>query len=667
MVATMRILGWKAEGLRCPDHEIDCSNAQGDPLGITLIQMPNGTGKTTTLSLLRAALSGSAAKGTWDRARIKEFQKKDSDEPGGTFELRLALNGKRVTIIMEFDFEYGRVYYKTTRGHGQVEGFDPPIEFKRFMNEDFVHFYVFDGELADNLLDKDHTDAEKAVESLFQVHLLRRMGSKISDYWDDRTSGVTAKDQTGYTRRKNRLDKWRARRTELETQKAAYESDLKGVLKDLERQRERYDKEIQKEKDRSQRMEKAKATVSQLKNNVHESAQAVLDAMRDPQAMCSVFADAMYDLKSGLDRVKLPESAAREFFEELAEEDECICGRPIDAEIKGVIRQRAHHYLGSDDVSLLNSMKTAIADAVGVSRTEPANALSKDLGTLSGLMAEERKAQNELDELMHEAENSDPEVMKAREDIERLEASEKTLKEDLKKFEGKDEKVRFDRIGNVDPDRITSVETIREGIEILEVQVAEVTDTLTLRQKRDKLKRIVHKAHAKARESITNEIRTDANQRIEALMPHNSIRIDAIDHCLVLRGQSSGSAGENLSIGYAFLATLFNRADEHQLPFVVDSPANPIDYDIRPKIGQLAPALTDQFIAFVISSEREKFLPSLQKASNKEIKYVTLFRKGAGRHEAKALENPACVTTGDGFKIVDEKFFSEFQLDSEEE
>jgi hypothetical protein len=177
---------------------------------------------------------------------------------------------------------------------------------------------------------------------------------------------------------------------------------------------------------------------------------------------------------------------------------------------------------------------------------------------------------------------------------------------------------------------------------------------------------IIQKAHLLARQSIAVEIRNDANQRIETLMPYNNVRIEEIDGCLVLRGQSGGSAGENLSVGYAFLSTLFSRADQHQLPFVVDSPANPIDYEIRPKIGELAPKLAGQFIAFVISSEREKFLPSLKKASNGNIQYITLFRQGATHLESRARANRFCVVTADGFRVEDEQFFNEFQLDAEE-
>ena len=112
---------------------------------------------------------------------------------------------------MEFDFQSGRVNYKTTWGTGQTDGFKPPLELRRFMKDDFVNFYVFDGELAGHLLDEKHTDAEQAVETLFQVHLLSRMKEEVSGYWDRKTRSTTAKDKTGLTRRSNLLQQWKSR------------------------------------------------------------------------------------------------------------------------------------------------------------------------------------------------------------------------------------------------------------------------------------------------------------------------------------------------------------------------------------------------------------------------------------------------------------------------
>ncbi len=667
MSSIMHILGWRARGLRCPDHEVDCSNTQEAPLPIILVQMPNGTGKTTTLSLLRAALSGSADKHAWPRSRVLTYQKRDNPDSEGLFELRLLLNDQRVTIILEFDFDTGRIYYKTTRGHGQVDGFDPPMEFLRFMNEDFVKFFVFDGELADNILSREHTDAQQAVESLFQVHLLPRMQSKISTYWDEQTRDVTAKDQAGYTRRTNRLREWRSRLTELQQQRDACQEDLDGVLQQLRIQKERYNSEIKKEEERAGDIRSAERTADDAEDQVKEATQGVLDGIRDPHAVSPGFAESMYGLKMGLDRVKLPESAAREFFEELSEEDLCVCGRPIDEDIKAAIKIRARQYLGSDDVSLLNAMKTSIEESVGDSRTNAAEALTQGIDALDALVRQELTARNELDRLRQEAERSNPEVMRAKEEIDRLSGRLTSLRDQLTTFDATDEKVNLDRIGNLDPNRVSSIATVKEVVSVLEDQVAEITGTLALRKKRDLLNRVVQQAYATARQEIANEIKDDANDRIAELMPDNSIRIDEIDRSVSLSGQTTGSAGENLSVGYAFLATLFNRSGEHELPFVVDSPANPIDYDIRPKIGELAPSLTHQFIAFVISSERERFLPALRSAANGQIKYITLFRKNVVRHAQRALAAPGRFETDDGLLVVDEDFFNDFQLDAEED
>ena len=666
MPTTLRILGWKAEGLRCPDHEVDCRDKHGQPFGVSLIQMPNGTGKTTTLSLLRAALSGAAENGRWSPKQVRDLRKRDDIDTGSLFELRLAVNEKPLTIIMEFDFQSGRVNYKTTWGTGQADGFKPPLELRRFMKDDFVNFYVFDGELAGNLLDDKHTDAQQAVDTLFQVHLLNCMKEEVSRYWDRATRSTTAKDKTGLTRRRNLLQQWTFRLDTLKTNKRKLENTLADIDQELASQEDKYGRLISKERNREGRLKEAEEAVKNLERTVEDSALSVLDDMRNPHALSQKFAAAMTDLKSGLDRVKLPETAAREFFEELSRESECVCGRPVDETIRLVIRERAKQYLGSDDVSLLNAMKLDVSTAVGESPKQAGQELSGKMATLSDLVKDRQNARNERDALKHEAEQSNPEVKNAGDEIRRLKKTRETVQDMLEKFDGKDRNIDLSRISTVSCDNVHSISTVEEVIELLERQLAEVTDTLTLREKRNILIRIVSNAYEKAQRDIASEVRDQANARIEDMMPHNNIRIDAIDRCLVLRDQSGGSAGETLSVGYAFLSTLFNRDGQHQLPFIVDSPANPIDYDIRPRIAEIMPNLTGQFIAFMISSEREKFLPSLKRAAGTEIQYITLFRKGARHLEEKALASPSRVETRDGFHITDEKFFENFQLDNED-
>ena len=668
MVTTMRILGWKTEGLRCPDHEIDCRGTTGKPARTLLVQMPNGTGKTTTLTLLRAALAGLAETPLdrdWNSNRVRELRKQNSDREDGYFELRLAHNEKLITIVMEFDFETGRVYYKTTKDAGQEEGFDPPRDLRRFMQQTFVDYYVFDGELAENLLSPEETHAEIAVESLFQLNLLKNMKQKISDYWTEKTSKVTAKDKKGYTRRKNLLDRWNVRLVGLLNEQQELDAERSRIKANLAKLRARYETKIAAQESLAEKVKSSRSQLDRRMDKVDDVTTALLDRMREPHALSSAFGSVMSELKSGLDRLKLPEGVAREFFQELAEDEECVCGRSIDADIRMVIRQRASRYLASENVTLLNVVKSAVSEAVGDAPDRAPRQLSHEIEHLSEYVEAEFDAKNDYDQLRLEAETSDPTLQSTKDRINKLERRRRDLEVALERFTGRDSGVDLDRLGSVDLSRIFAIDTIIEGIKILEGRLAEVANTRKLRKKRDILTKLIDNAFHTARQAITSDIRDEANQRIKSLMPNNNIRIHRIDGCLHLRSQSKGSVGENLSIAYAFLSTLFHRADQHQLPFIVDSPANSIDLETRPNIAALVPKLTGQFIAFVISSEREGFVPNLKKHSDDDIKFITVFRRGTD-YDGPAIANPLCRQTKDGISVSGEDFFNEFQTDNGE-
>ena len=408
MAVVMRILGWKAQGLRCPDHEISCADSNGSPYPVSLIQMPNGTGKTTTLALLRAALSGSANDPGWSRHAIFELRKRSSDQPEGFFEVRLLLNDRRATIVMVFDFQNGRVSYKTTHGPGQREGFRPPSVFRRFMNENFVNFYVFDGELAQHLLDREHTDAQVVVESLFQMNAFDLMARKVGEYWDSKTQSASATEERGLSRRRNRLIVLRMRLAKLKRKQRELQEERVEISGQLRRREDAYNEEIKREDARYQSLNEAETKVDHLKGRVREEALDVLERMRDPHALSSCFAESLLALKDGLDKVRLPESAAREFFEDLALEAECVCGRAIDGEIAEAIRARAAQYLGTEEVSLLNSMKTAIKDFVGDTPDEGEKDLNRRIAILSSAVTEERDACNDLDAATRSATSPSP-------------------------------------------------------------------------------------------------------------------------------------------------------------------------------------------------------------------------------------------------------------------
>lgn len=652
MAANVKILGWQAKGLRCPDHTINLDNYEQTPHNISLIQMPNGTGKTTTLSLLRAALSGTI----WTESKVKEFAKRGNQDGTGEFIVTLVLNDKRFTVLIEFDFEKGSMVYKTTSPHGQREGFNIPVEFRSFMKPEFVNFFVFDGELAENLLDPTKTDAEAVVETLFQIDLLKKMGEKTQYYWDIKTSNASATEIKGYSRRKRLVDSLREKLKTLTNVRIKLLDEKVTLTNEISSLGIEYENEIGKNVKLNEQFQNAHKAHSEAKNRLKDFTRGVLDLMVSPQALHENFRQDMLQLKEGLDRVKLPESAAKEFFVELAEEERCICGRPITEEVKKTILSRANKYLATDEVSLLNSMKSAVNEAVNGKGSVTTSTLQVALEELKELKRIADTTKSDLDFIETEINDLDPEAAEVKEKLEikkeRLEEIEGTLA----KLNGND--------GRKDANS-RSIVVIEKLLQKAEKDLEEITNTLNLRIKRDILKQIFYKAYRKSQREISSAICNESNNRIQQLMPNNSIRIDEIDRCLVLEEQSGGSAGEQLSIAYSFLSTLFSRSDQN-LPFIVDSPAGPIDLEIRPHIGRLVPKLTKQFVAFTISSEREGFVNALEENSQQPIQYLTIFRKGNADDYNLFSGDNVIEDTMDGYVVSGKEFFNTFQVEVEE-
>ena len=219
---------------------------------------------------------------------------------------------------------------------------------------------------------------------------------------------------------------------------------------------------------------------------------------------------------------------------------------------------------------------------------------------LQKITDEEGRLRTILDAIKNKAVASDPTLEKVDREIKEFKQSVNEIEDQLSQFES--------TVDNL-PDKDTwGISVLEHRLKKAKDQLAEVTDTLAIKAKGDLIRKILDHAHQSSKRGISEDLCKEANGRIEQLMPYNRIRIREIKQSLILDGQEGGSVGETLSIGYAFLSTLFNRT-EHRLPFVVDSPAGPIDLEVRANVAQLVPKLSNQFIAFVISAERPGFLP----------------------------------------------------------
>lgn len=658
MAAKIQMIGWNSKGLRCPDYSLSFENEGGKTHPVSLIQMPNGTGKTTTLELLRAALSGTAEKQKWDADKVRSFKKKKNPQSNGEFQVIFLSNGNRVTITLVFDFDEGTVKYTTTVGKGKRAGFHPPRECMDFLNPDFINFFVFDGELAQQLLDPNHTNAERVIKCLYGLRHFDAMIALVDDYWNKTVKAATAKDTKGLTQRQNKVKYLKDRIDKLVIDQAEKLKKLEKRKNELESLSKKYEAKIRENDHYSDEYNDKKAIYENSIKELESITQQLLKEVRSPHVLSSVFGNDIISLKNNLDKVKLPESTAKEFFEELANEEFCVCGRLLDDEHRTIIKERATNYLGTDEMALLNNLKSEIAAQVGTDPEVHANEFSEKISKYKLAIQERIKAKTDLDAVEEALTNGNTELQDAKSKIEELRTACQELTDELKKYKDKDE--------SQGDDNTFGIEVLRKRFEIAEQKLAEITKTVEVKKKTVALKKILKDALQTSQSQIAENIKDESNSRIKKILPNNDILISKIDKALHLEGQDAGSVGETLSVAYSFLGTLFN-STERQLPFIVDSPANAIDVKVRTEVSQIIPKLTDQFIAFTISSEREGFIAPMDKTCTGKVQYTTLFRKGDQALEEESKKYGKALYTADGVCLESKEFFVKFQKESEME
>lgn len=654
----IELAGWSSEGLRCPDVEIKLMT-DDRIASVSLIQMPNGTGKTTTLTMIRAAMSGEAQK--WLPAKIKSLRRPGESHSEGKFILNLRVDGQPLTFELMLDFEAGKAEYRTTSvGSGGIKpGWEPPPEVKKFLDSRFVQLFVFDGEFADKLLDSNESEAAKAIDALFQLYLLQDIQQIAEDAWEAATKNRTAKAEKGLSQRRNKVDTLRKRIEQVVKARSEAFTELEILNPEIDALEQKISEQIGTEQSLREDFEAKKREEINARNQVEISASEVMVRIRQPHLLHEAFAQSLSELKLQLDRLRLPASTSSQFFSELLEEEECICGRPLDSHSREVISKRRELYLAEDTSGILNALKQDIDVQVRQGGNETAADLTQKLEQLEQAVLASTLAETAVRALEQELiDKGDDELKEWTEDRGRKLTRKQQLESLLKEI---------DRGANYDDNEKTScLAALTRQLKEAEKDLAEITGTLELREKTNVLQAIAKQALEKAQANLRIAIADECNKRLEKVLSRDPIRIGKIDRSLKLRNQEGASVGQTLSVGYTFLTTLLSRG-QHQFPLIVDSPANPLSMEVRREIAKLIPDLCKQFVAFTISSERAGFTDVIHSSSGNATKFMTLFRRTAGTEELElSLPTEGVTKTPNAVLVEGKEYFDQFDLDEAE-
>jgi len=657
----IELMGWASTGLRCPDVTVDFRTNDGasGPAHVTLIQMPNGTGKTTTLSLIRAAMTGEAEQ--WSPKEVSDFQKPGEDIAEGKFTLNLLIDGRPLSFELSLDYETGKARYRTTSpGSGGVSmGWNPPPSARRFLDERFTRLFIFDGEFADRLLDPRESEATKAIDALCQLYLLGDLKEKAEAAWHRATKNKTGVTAMALTQRRNRVAKLTKTVRKVASAAEAARKKRESLELEIGELREKIEKQIGSQNSLSEELERARNELRKCEGLVQDLAALAMRRIRQPHLLDEAFGDSLLQLKGQLDRLKLPASTSSQFFEELLEERECVCGRPLDDTTRKVIKERASLYLAEETSGVLNSLKQDIALYHAKEDRLTPDDLTATISQLAERIADRQRAAAAERALTEQLVDQGGEAVKnMQRALEKKTQESQDLHELLEEIERKPLPS--------DDETTHCLQSVRKQLREAESKLAEITGTIDLHERTKVLQGIIELALEKSRADLHAILVKECNARLEKVLSRAPLQIESIGSCLTLRGQAGASVGQTLSVGYTFLTSLLNRG-HHQFPLVVDSPANPLSIEVRREVGKIVPDLCQQFVAFTISSERAGFVGALAENA-KSIKYLTMFRKTPGTEQlVRNLPYSGVQHTSSCVLVEGKEYFDGFDVEIEAE
>lgn len=650
------INGWESVGLRCPDVKVSLLK-NSKPSRVALIQMPNGTGKTTTLKLIRASLTGAAQ--NWSRNEILELRSlKNPDTQTGKFILELSVDEKQLVIETIIDFIELKVRYRTSSVllGGVEDGWRPPPNIKRFLEEKFVSLFIFDGEFAADLLDSRKTKATEAIETLSQLDLFDEVVNEVNFFWSKQKREASGISKPFLTQLKEKEDSLSKRLFELSNARDTAQNNLISFNNRLAEIDALLEEKIGQNEAIRQEKDRLTKEASDAEAKLSFSLDKYMQDLRCPHKLFEGFVKHLNIFKVSLDQAKLPDTSSRQFFIDLCEEEKCICGRVIGPDEQKHIKEHAEHYLSGDISGVLNAIKNDINIYTNKNSYQP---LSESRSILSDAQSTFHDASTGLSNYMLKIKDLQDEG------YEEL-SEEKSEKEAAKKEVENFLSMMSSPYKSSDDEKSYSINSIQKQLEDTQQRIAEVTNTVELRDRINLLCKISANAKNIAKKKLHEQLIDECNQRLSKVLVNSPLQIEDIDNHIKLKGQAGGSVGQTLAVAYVFLTAALHRGS-HQFPLVVDSPAGSLEQLVRKEVGKVIPELCEQFISFIIDTEKIGFVPALESVSDESICYSTVFR--LNETSKKLIENipkENIQMNGDSVLVTGKDFFVQFTLDKEE-
>lgn len=616
------------------DLRKDCSE---ETYEMSLIMMPNGTGKTTSLDLIRLLLNQQGEKVS--ATEVLSYKPVIGNAKDGLFGVKILIDSKVYGLYLVLDYVTGNIQYKTsipsTTNGGMRNGWlieDIKDEFTK----NFVDLFVFDGELAKEMLSLDKNQAENAIRYLYRIDKIDTINSTIEELLNDRISRKERKSSTsserGITKLKNEYEYYKTILKQLEDKKLKLNFEISKHESDLKEYKEKYAEAIEEQRELSTEKKELEHLINIERNNKENKIKEMLIEMKQPESLSIEFQNRLEKLYKNLKILKLPKNVSKQFFFDLAHSKDCICGRPICENEKQHITRVADQYLGEESVGFLNAMKENISS---INQGVNINKINTEISKYGMNII---RFHNRIDRVVNKINNNGgDEVKELVEKIDDIKNQISIKKNNLEMLIAKESNNTSNWKSNID----SCKNLLKEAREKYEEAIGANNYLVASKF----LKKTINDISTSTLNKLKQRIVQDTNQRISRVIDRDDIVIDKITGGISIMNKKGVSVGQALSIVYCFLGTMFEKSLQ-KVPFIIDSPCNSLDLEVRANIADILPKMFDQIIVFIISSEKAGFIENLN-IKKEHIQYITVYK------EDKKSEEVSIKT---GFK-----FFNEFQ------
>ena len=612
---------------------------------INLIQIQNGYGKTTTMHLIQHIFSGILPP---DEIISGNLFPKGPDfreaEEEGRFEVTLSVNDESLRIGLKVNHPTNTAEFYTVRGaDGNEPGWKPPRSFRDTFenNLPLCRLFLFDAEIASEMnRDVGREKVQQAImklTNLAPLESLSREDGHLDQYLDIRLQEV---ELTGSEKQsaaiQNALKKAKAHRTKV--------LNLKDDLIDNNLN---FDQEIAELVEERRKLETGREVESKLtelrgkrekiREKRNERTAELLKDVMNPQNIGDEYWSDLTEYYSQLERNKLP-GPAREWFNDIAEANECICGLPMNEEMSAHIAGQVDEMVGSEIHSVVLNIRREVRERVCDSTMEAKfaglNGIVDDLARIdTEIERAERDLPDDYQEKMDDIRDRLSDISSNKEENDwNLNIIRSTDANEIAVEGWAMQAITANGTPSEIESRICStynIFTLNKCIENLERKRAELSGIGNLQRAVSVIKTIVNDAMNQVQQSVKEDVMQRANDILTRLHPQGGLRIIGLDNGISLKnlaGRAQGGANQagTLSITYSFVKALLDLA-EVSVPVALDSPTNPFGGKVGSNFARVIPNFNNQTIMFIQSMEK-RLLVHLTKELRDNVHFCTIHR-----------------------------------------